>query len=119
MSVDQHQFKFTGKFTELLWLVVKNTFFTIITLGLYIPYARTNMRKYIWKSTKLEGHPFVFHADPRNLMMGYFLLAGIAAITFATVTMGSAMFPALAPFFALVPGLLIFGFALRARYMGY
>lgn len=119
MSVDQHQFKFTGKFNELLWLVVKNTFFTIFTLGLYIPYARTNMRKYIWKSTKLVGHPFVFHADPRNLLKGYLLLAGIAAVSFITVTMGSSMFPMFAPVFAFIPGFLIFGFALRARYMGY
>lgn len=119
MSVDQHQFKFTGKFGELLWLVFKNTILTICTLGLYIPYARTNMRKYIWKSTKLERHPFVFHADPRNLLMGYLLLFGIAAVSFITVAMGGAMFPMLAPLFALIPGILIFGFALRARYMGY
>lgn len=119
MSVDQHQFKFTGKFGELLWLVIKNTLLTICTLGLYIPYARTNMRKYIWKSTKLEGHPFVFHADPRNLLKGYLLLAGIAAVSFITVAFGGAMFPMFAPFFALIPGILIFGFALRARYMGY
>lgn len=119
MSVDKHQFNFTGKFSELLWLVVKNTLFTIFTLGLYIPYARTNMRKYIWKSTKLEGKPFVFHADPKNLLKGYLLLAGIAAVSFLIVTAGSAMFPPFAPFFALIPGLLIFAFALRARYMAY
>lgn len=119
MSVERHKFQFTGKFSELIWLVVKNTFFTIFTLGLYIPYARTNMRKYIWKSTKLEGHPFVFHADPRNLLKGYLLLGAIAAVSFAIVGIGGAMFPPLAPFLTLIPGVLLFGFALRARYMAY
>lgn len=119
MSVDQHQFKFTGKFGELFWLVIKNTLLTMCTLGLYIPYARTNMRKYIWKSTKLEGHPFVFHADPKNLLKGYLLLAGIAVVSFVTVVMGSAMFPLFAPVFTLIPGILIFAFALRVRYTGY
>ncbi len=119
MSADKHRFSFTGKFGEVFFLILKNTIFTIFTLGLYIPYARTNMRKYIWKSTKLAGHPFLFHADPKNLLKGYLLLGLIAAVSFAVVGIGGAMFPLFAPAFALIPGLLIFGFALRARYSAY
>ncbi len=119
MTSEKHRFSFTGKFGEVLLLIFKNTLFTIFTLGLYIPYARTNMRKYVWKSTKLEGHPFLFHADPRNLLKGYLLLGLIAMVSFALVGIGGAMFPKLAPVFTLIPGLMIFAFALRARYAGY
>ncbi len=119
MSQQTHKFSFTGRFGEVLLLIMKNTIFTILTLGLYIPYARTNMRKYIWKSTKLEGHPFLFHADPKKLLKGYLLLAGIAVFSFATVTLGSAAYPAFAPVFTLIPALLIWAFILRARFGSY
>ena len=119
MTYEKHSFSFTGKFGELFVLILKNTIFTIFTLGLYIPYARTNMRKFIWKSTKLAGHPFLFHADPKNLLKGYLLLGAIALVSFTIVTMGSAAAPQFAPLFALVPGILIFAFALRARYSAY
>ena len=119
MSGDRHEFRFTGTFGETLLLILKNTIFTIFTLGLYIPYARTNMRKYIWKSTKLAGHPFLFHADPKNLLKGYLILFGIAAVSFLVVTFGSMLVPALAPVLTLIPGLFIFAFALRARYTAY
>ncbi len=119
MSAEKHQFQFTGTFGQTFLLILKNTLFTIFTLGLYIPYARTNMRKYIWRSTKLEGQPFLFHADPRNLLKGYLLLGVILGASFMCVAVGTAMFPSFGPVFAFIPGILIFGFALRARYMAY
>lgn len=119
MSSEKHSFSFTGTFGEVFMLILKNTIFTIFTLGLYIPYARTNMRKYIWKSTKLQGQPFLFHADPKNLLKGYLLLGLIAAVSFAIVGIGGAMFPMIAPVLTLIPGLMIFAFALRARYTAY
>lgn len=119
MSADRHEFKFTATFGETLMLILKNTLFTIFTLGLYIPYARTNMRKHIWKSTKLAGKPFLFHADPKKLLKGYAILFGIAAFSYAIVGIGGVFFPMFAPLFVIVPGLLIFAFALRVRYTAY
>lgn len=72
--VADHAFSFDGSTSELFMLLIKNVLLTILTLGIYIPYARTNMRKYIWKSSHLAGHPFMFRGNPRSLMKSYFIL---------------------------------------------
>ena len=66
-----HQFAFVASSSELFILMIKNVIFTLLTLGLYTPYARTNVRKYIWKSTSLNSSPFMFKGDPASLRNSY------------------------------------------------
>lgn len=114
-----YKFSFTGGFGEVLLLTLKNTIFTIFTLGLYLPYARTNMRKYVWKSTKLNKHPFLFHADPKKLMKGYFILGCILVASFMLSTTLSLAIPVFGPIFKLIPPIVIFAIMFRARYNAY
>lgn len=121
-TVKAHKFKFNGTFGEVFGLILKNTILTILTLGLYIPYARTNMRKYIWRSSSLSKKPFLFHADPRNLMKGY-LVMGISLIAVSAMAgMIQSMFVTnlVAQVVAgLLPKILIFYFIIRSRFGAY
>lgn len=114
-----HKFSFTGTFGEVFLLTIKNTIFTILTIGLYLPYARTNMRKYIWKSSRLAGHPFLFHADPKNLFKGYLLLGGIVLLSLMVSGGLTALAPQFAPLFKFIPTFVIFCLVLRARFGAY
>lgn len=73
--------EFRGKAGEYfrIWLV--NVALSIITLGLYLPWARVRMRRYFYGQTYLEGHNFQYSASPVSLLAGY-LLVGALFITF-------------------------------------
>lgn len=74
IPVKTYAFKYQGSFGELALLLIKNLLFTILTLGIYTPYARTNFRKFIWKSTSLSNSPFLYKANPSALLKSYFLI---------------------------------------------
>lgn len=77
--VKSYAFSFKAKTSELYGLLFKNIVLTLLTLGLYIPYARTNLRKFIWKSSSLNSFPFLFKGNPLALLKSYFILLVIFA----------------------------------------
>jgi uncharacterized membrane protein YjgN (DUF898 family) len=82
IPIKTHSFAFKASTSELYMLIIKNIFLTILTLGLYIPYARTNLRKFIWKSSSLNSFPFLFRGDPSSLLKSYLiLLVGFAVMS--------------------------------------
>lgn len=75
-----YAFSFKANTTELYLLIIKNIFFTMFTLGIYVPYARTNIRRFIWKSSSLNTAPFLFKGNPAALLKSYALLLGIFGV---------------------------------------
>lgn len=80
MPIKNHAFSFKANTTELYMLILKNIIFTLITLGMYIPYARTNLRKFIWKSSSLNSYPFLFKGNPSALLKSYLILLVLFAV---------------------------------------
>jgi len=64
-----------------IWAV--NVILTILTLGLYYPWAKAAIRKYIWNETELDGDRFVFHGTGREMFRGFIIAYGIIAMMFA------------------------------------
>lgn len=54
-KVSVHKFEYEGDPFELFWLLIKNLFLCIITLGIYHPWAVTENRKYIINRLKFSG----------------------------------------------------------------
>src|SRR5262249_36989146 len=52
-------------------LVFKNLLLTLVTLGLYLPWARTERRKYLWQNIAFDGHRLRYHGTGRELIAGY------------------------------------------------
>ena len=67
---------FTGQAGEYfrLWLV--NLALSVVTLGLYLPWARVRNRQYFYGHTQVDGHNFEYTANPWALLRGY-LLVGV------------------------------------------
>lgn len=59
-----------------IWLV--NLVLTIATLGIYAAWAKVRTRKYFYQSTELNGNRFDYHGDPKAILKGNLLVAGIA-----------------------------------------
>jgi uncharacterized membrane protein YjgN (DUF898 family) len=118
-----YKFSFNASSAELIMLMIKNVIFTLLTLGLYIPYARTNVRKFIWKSTSLNSSAFLFKGDPSSLRNSYLkLLVMLVAFRFVDNFIISSFIrgnPTLVIIHYLINAAAIFVFYIWARYGAY
>lgn len=74
-----HRFYFFGRGSQFFGIVAVNLILTIITLGLYYPWAKAAYRRYIWNETEFRSSRFVFHGTGREMFKG-FLIAYIILI---------------------------------------
>lgn len=66
-----NEFSFNGKGSQLLGIMLLNTLLSIITFGIYYPWARVNRLKFFWENAELNGSPFVFHGTGKELFRGF------------------------------------------------
>ena len=66
--------EFTGSGSEYfrIWLV--NLLLTVVTLSLYLPFARARRLAYFHGNTIVGGQPLGFHGDPRKMLRGHLLI---------------------------------------------
>src|SRR5262245_27424898 len=70
--------RFVGRPGEFWWLVVRGTFFLMITLGIYRFWLATDIRRFLWSNTELAGESFEYTGTGRELLLGF--LFAIAAL---------------------------------------
>lgn len=80
--VTTHPLTFTGQAGEYFRIWIVNTALTIVTLGLYLPWARVRQRQYFYGHTWLDGHNFEYTASPLALLRGY-LIVGAFFLTYS------------------------------------
>lgn len=66
-------FQFQGKGSEYFKIWVTNLFFTVITLGLYFPWAKVKSQKYFYGNTALSDRRFDYHATGKQLFRSYLI----------------------------------------------
>ncbi len=71
-----HGVRFSGRGGEFFRIWIVNLFLIIVTLGIYIPWARVRTRQYFYSHTTIAGEPFEYLADPMILLRGYLLIGG-------------------------------------------
>ena len=77
-----YQFKYRGEGTAFFFVIIKNIFLTIITLGIYAAWAKTRRRQYIWSHVELHGQRMVYTGTGMELFIGYLKLAGVYLVIF-------------------------------------
>jgi uncharacterized membrane protein YjgN (DUF898 family) len=75
---------FTGEAGEYFRIWIVNVMLSVVTLGIYSPWARVRTRQYFYGHTWLGGHNFEYTAQPLALLRG-FLLVGVLFVVY-TVT---------------------------------
>jgi uncharacterized membrane protein YjgN (DUF898 family) len=63
--------QYCGTGGTLFVLVVKNLLLTLVTLGVYLPWARTERRKYLWQNLDVGGQRLRYHGTGTELFVGY------------------------------------------------
>ena len=69
-----HSFKplsFHGEGGRYFGIWAVNVILTILTMGLYYPWAKAAIRKFMWNATEMEGDRFVFHGTGKEMFRGF------------------------------------------------
>ncbi len=70
MSNTNH-FAFKGEPWDLVKIILKNIILTLLTFGIYFPYAKTNMRKYFWTHLEVHGEKCQYTGTGIEILKGY------------------------------------------------
>jgi uncharacterized membrane protein YjgN (DUF898 family) len=73
-NIDAHPLEFTGSGGEYFRVWVVNVLLSIVTLGIYTPWARRRTAQYFYSHTLVAGSPLEFTAQQRKMVMGFVLL---------------------------------------------
>lgn len=64
-------FSFTGRGSEYFAIEIVNIVLTVLTLGLYYPWAKAKSLQYLYRKTELAGTPFIFHGTGKEMFVGF------------------------------------------------
>jgi len=67
--------EFTGSGSEYFRIWVVNLLLTLVTLGLYLPFAKARRLSYFYANTQVDGQALAFHGNPWRMFRGFVLLA--------------------------------------------
>ena len=112
--------EFTGSAAEYFRIWIVNLFFTLITLGIYSPWAKVRKKRYFYGSTRLDGDSFDYFASPKVILKGRIL----AVIVFVTYALTTELYPPAAYVFwavaiLMLPWLIVRAFTFNARNSAY
>ena len=72
--------RFTGSGSEYFRIWIVNLLLTLVTLGLYYPWAKVRRLRYFYGNTLVDGAPLAFHGNPRKMFRGYMLVGVLFAL---------------------------------------
>jgi uncharacterized membrane protein YjgN (DUF898 family) len=76
-AASTYPFAWSGSPWELAPLAALNAVLTVLTLGIYNFWGRTELRRRTWSSVRLLGDPLVYHGTPTELLRGFLLILAI------------------------------------------
>ena len=106
--------QYDGTIGALYWIFIKNLLLNIITLTIYRFWGKTNLRRYAWSHTSLQGQRFEYTGRGGELFMGFLivvifyvvitLLLTVASLAFGTETqmIGRVLLPVFLVYFIFV-----------------
>lgn len=74
-GLDKHRVTFTGSGGDYFKLWLSNLLLTIVTLGIYTPWARRRRVQYFFRNTEVGPDPFDFTASSRSMVTSFILVA--------------------------------------------
>jgi len=84
---------YAGTGSGLFFVVAKNLLLTLVTLGIYLPWARTERRKYLCQNIEVGGQRLRYHGTGREVLLGYLKVAALYLLLFGVPMGVSAVYP--------------------------
>lgn len=86
-AIEAFALHFTGSGSEYFRVWIVNLLLTVITLGLYAPFARRRTVRYFYGHTEVAHTPLEFTGRLRSMVLGFLLLA---TLYFGYTSLGDA-----------------------------
>jgi len=86
--------------SALVLLLLKNALLTVLTLGIYRFWARTNLRRMLWQSVSIDGEAFAYTGRGIELFKGFLLALVVLVPLFGAFALASYLFQAVDPIVA-------------------
>ncbi|WP_019989117.1 YjgN family protein [Rudanella lutea] len=88
----RNRLRFVGTGADLFGIYLLNMLLSIVTLGLYYPWAKAAVLRYTYANTHLDNSPFQFHGTGKEIFVGFLkavavivgVYAAAIALTFAS-----------------------------------
>tara|TARA_R110002049_G_scaffold265234_1_gene441340 strand:- start:969 stop:1919 length:951 start_codon:yes stop_codon:yes gene_type:complete len=74
--------KYNGKGSEYFGIIIINWLLTIVTLGIYYPWAKAKQLKYLYSSTNFNDDAFTFHGTGNEMFKGFIKALLIFAVIY-------------------------------------
>ncbi|MCF0071890.1 DUF898 domain-containing protein [Dyadobacter sp. CY261] len=74
---ETRQLSFHGEGAKLFGIYIVNILLTFITLGIYYPWAKAALLKYMYEESEFEGSRFTFHGTGNEMFKGFIKAIGI------------------------------------------
>ena len=100
------QVAFDGPRGRLLWILIRNLLLNALTLGFFRFWAKTHLRRFFWRHTKLLGEPLEYTGTGGELFIGFLIVMAVLVPLLG----GASLLQFLVPHFAiqlLAPAVLI------------
>jgi len=69
--------RFVGSGSEYFRIWIANLLLTLLTVGLYYPFAKVRRQRYFHGATEVGGFPLSYHADPWSVLRGHGVVAAM------------------------------------------
>ncbi|MCL2183200.1 MAG: YjgN family protein [Chitinispirillia bacterium] len=79
---EQYKLSFRGDSGTFFKIWISNLLLTVLTLGIYYPWGRANMKRYIYSSTYIGDHSFEFHGKGKQMFIGLLKFSAITLLLF-------------------------------------
>lgn len=89
-NTPKKDFKYFGKGTEFALIYFKNILLTIVTFGLYYPWAKVEKLKYHYQSTQLDNSAFTFNGTGKEVFKGFIKIYLILFLLYAFLIYGGS-----------------------------
>ena len=81
------QVTFDGLRGRLLWILIRNLLLNALTLGFFRFWAKTHLRRFFWRHTKLLGEPLEYTGTGGELFIGFLIVMAVLVPLFGGVSL--------------------------------
>lgn len=86
-------FEFHGNGYEYFRIWIVNILLTLVTLGIYSPWAKVRNLRYLYGNTSLDGHRFDYLARPVSILKGRLIAVGVLGLFLLSNEFAPALVP--------------------------
>lgn len=91
-ATEKLRFEFRGSASEYFRIWIVNLALTLVTLGIYSPWAKVRSKRYIYRNTYINGDSFDYTGDPKRILMGRLILAVVFGAAFVAQQVSSLFY---------------------------